>query len=129
MSHWSARRAQTELTALVAVFAVCAGLALYVGVLDTAVPGERESDDARLAVDRAADLSRVDGIVRPSRLDRTGAAAPAGHDLNATLAAAGHRWTAGPAAPAGAETATRRVSVRVGPGQVRPGTLRVAVWR
>lgn len=129
MSRSSARRGQTELGALVAVLAVCLGLGLYVGVLDDALPGGRSDETPRLAADRAADLVRTGGVVRPERLDRTGAAAPTGHRLNATLVAAGRRWSAGPPVPDRARTATRRVSVRVGPGRVRPGTLRVAVWR
>jgi hypothetical protein len=128
MSSWSARKAQTELAALVAVFAVCAGLVLYVGALDAALPGERASETPRRAADRAADLVREGGVVRPERLHRATGAAPTDHRLNATLVAADRRWTAGPPVPDRSPTATRRVSVRVGPGRVRPGRLRVAVW-
>jgi hypothetical protein len=129
MSRSSARRAQTELGVLAAVFAVCAGLTLYVGVLDATLPGDKPAETPRIAADRAADLARVGGTVRPGRLGRASAAAPNGHRLNATLVASGRRWSTGPPVPDRARTVTRRVSVRVGPGRVRPGELRIAVWR
>lgn len=129
MPRSSARSGQTELAALVAVLAVCLGLSLYAGVLDAALPDATGSSPARTAADRVADLARVGGVVRPGRLDRGLSAAPVGHRLNATLRAADRTWHVGPPVPSRATTATRRVSVRVAPGRVRPGQLRVAVWR
>lgn len=129
MPRSSARSGQTELAGLVAVLAVCLGLSLYAGVLDAAFPGGTDSTPARAAADRAADLARVGGVVRPGRLHRTLAAAPSGHRFNVTLRAADRGWSAGPATPDRATTATRRVSVRLVPGRVRPGRLRVALWR
>lgn len=129
MPRSSARRGQTELAALIAVLAVCLGLSLYAGVLDAALPESTAPTPARTAADRVADVARVGGVVRPGRLDRAAEAAPVGRRLNATLRAASRTWTAGPPVPDRATAATRRVSVRVAPGRVRPGRLRVAVWR
>jgi hypothetical protein len=129
MSRSSARRGQTELSALVAVFAVCVALALYAGVVGDALPVPERSRSAEQAADRAADLASVDGSVRPDRLPRSNDAAPAGGHANVTLAAAGRRWQVGPPAPGNATSATRRVSVRLGPGRIRSGQLRARVWR
>lgn len=129
MSHSSVRRGQTELSALVSVFAVCVALALYVGVVGDVLPRPERSLSAEQAADRAVDLASVAGSVRPERLGRTRGAAPSGGHANVTLAAAGRRWQVGPPAPRNATSTTRRVSVRVAPGRIRPGQLRVRVWR
>ena len=122
-------RGQVEpLAALAAVFAVCAALTLYAGVLDGAMPGESDRETATLAADRAVDRTSRAGIVRPARLDSATAAAPNGWQLNVTLTSGGEHWQYGPDPPATAANATRRVSVRHGPGTVRPGRFRVVTW-
>jgi len=131
MGRSRARRAQVEpLAALAAVLAVTVGLALYAGALDEAVPRDREPRRSPSAVDAVRDAaSDPTGVVHPDRLSRAlDGAAPPGRRANATLVAAGHRWTAGPAVPPGAtDRATRRVGVRTADG-VALGSLRVVVW-
>lgn len=124
----SSGEAQTEVSALVAVVVVGLGLSLYAGVLATRLPGERPRDAGAVA-DRATDLATADGVVRPDRLRHALAAAPQGARANVSLRAGGRTWTAGPAPHGDAAVATRRVSVRVRPGTVSPGRLRVVTWR
>lgn len=130
MSRSSTRRAQVEPTAaLVAVLAVATGLVLYAGALDGALPAD---DDARRVAEPT--LSRVHerltstGVADPSALNRTRTVGPDGYHVAVTLAADGERWRVGPAAPSTAATAARPVSVRVAPGVVVAGRLRVEVW-
>lgn len=129
MSRSSARRAQVEPTAaLVAVLAVGAGLSLYAGVLGD-VSGLEEAGVAPTAVDSIRDAASTAGVLAPGRLpDAVRRATPRGRRLNATLAAGGRRWTAGPPRPDADDRATVRTSVRLSPGRVRPGELRVVVW-
>ncbi|MFB6080168.1 MAG: hypothetical protein ABEJ81_04135 [Haloferacaceae archaeon] len=130
MSRSSARRGQVEPTvALAAVFAVVVGIALYAGVLAGAMPGARDRNLAAPAAERIHDeLAPTADIVVPDRIDRAAVAAPDGYRVNVTVRVATRRWTTGPTAPPTADVATRRTSVRLGPGRVRPGTLRVEVW-
>ncbi|MDG5775856.1 hypothetical protein VB773_17575 [Haloarculaceae archaeon H-GB2-1] len=129
MARSSARRGQTEpIAALVAVVAICLGLSLYVGVLDGALPDSRDRQVADHAVDTVERASSVAGVVRPSRLSTARSTAPDGYRCNVTLVVDDRRWTAGPAPPNRTQTASRRVSARIGPGRIRPGTLRVVVW-
>lgn len=128
MSRSSARRGQVEpLAALVAVFALGAGLAVYAGGVDERLPAQSPADpDPTLG--SVEQTIGVGGVVEPSRLSAARDAAPPGHELNVTLTTADHRWETGPAPPATARSATARVSVRVEPGRVRPGRLTVRVW-
>jgi hypothetical protein len=130
VSRSSGRRGHVEPTAaLAAVFAVVAGLALYAGALDAATPGARDRDLAAPALDRAhARLSPEGTVVLPGRVERAAAAGPAGRRTNVTVRTARGRWHAGPSPPPDADTAARSVGVRVGPADVRAGTLRVEVW-
>ncbi|WP_158057581.1 DUF7285 family protein [Halorussus halophilus] len=141
MSRWSAeseRRpggsdesGQVEpLAALVAVFAVGVALSAYAGVLSDALPTP-ERNVAEPTAHRALAEVRVGAVVSPERLQAGILAAPEGYDCNLTLTAAGSTWHAGPPVPERkfeTDTATRTASVRVAPGHVRPGTLRVVVW-
>jgi len=124
------RRAQTgPLPALAATVVVGAALARYASGLYGAFP---ESSDPRVAeptLERATDELAVDGVVRPGELSAALDAAPDGYAVAVVLVADDERWRAGPASPPDAATATRPVSVRVAPGVVIPGRLRVAVWR
>ncbi|WP_435179690.1 DUF7285 family protein [Halorussus sp. AFM4] len=136
MSRWSGdppaarrpTRAQVEpLAALVAVFAVGVALAAYAGVLGDALP----TPDRNLAeptVERAERAVGPAGVAAPDALAAGLRAAPDGYAVNLTLSAAGRTWRAGPTPPARAEAADLAVSVRVGPGRLRPGRLRAEVW-
>ncbi|WP_336336940.1 DUF7285 family protein [Haloarcula brevis] len=131
MSLSSARATTEPVAALVAVFAVGLGLALYAGVIDDAFG---TLDDDRNVATPTADavegrLSTA-GVVQPARLGDALGAVPARYRGNATITATtGDRWAVGREPPSGADTETRTVSVRVGPGAVRRGTLTVRVWR
>lgn len=121
-------RAQVEPTAaLVATVVVCVGVSLYTVALDGSIP-HSDRDIAPSTLERVHAALEVGGVVAPSRLDRGSRVGPTGYDLNVTLQTPEYRWTAGPPAPDAADTATRRVGVEIGPGRVRPGTLRVEVW-
>lgn len=127
------RRGQTEpVVALVALFAVCVGVSLYAGVLsDVTTSLGSERDVAGPTLDRVEDAVSTTGIVEPDHADRALDVGPDGYGLHVSVRADGQRWTAGPTSPEGeaTQTASRRVSVRVGPGRVRPGRLQVVVWR
>lgn len=122
-------RAQVEpVAALVAVFAVCVGLALYAGVLSSVVPAT-DRDLAAPTLDRVHDRLSTGGVAVPGRLDLASAAGPAGYELNVSLTADDEDWSVGPTPPVGAaDTASRTTGVRVAPGRVAPGRLRVVIW-
>lgn len=129
MSRSSGCRAAVEpVAALVALFAVCVGVSLYAGVLDAALdPTAR--DVAPAARDRVHEaVTDAAGVADPDELGNALVAGPTGYNVNATLSTGGDRWSVGPTAPPGASTAHRPVSVRVGPGEIRSGRLRVVVW-
>ncbi|MCJ0619686.1 hypothetical protein JZX76_09240 [Haloarcula hispanica] len=128
----SSDRATTEpLAALVAVFAVTLGVALYAGVLDDAF-GTLD-DDRNIATPTADTVEQQlssAGVVQPDGLDTALDAVPANYHGNVTITATtGERWSSGRKSPSNADTETRTVSVQVGPGAVRRGTLTVRVWR
>lgn len=130
MLHSSARRGQIEpLAAIVAVCALGAGLAVYGGVLGDALAVDRGRDRAGPTLDRVASTSERAGVVRPGRLGAVAELGPANHELNVTLTTNDGRWAIGPRPPTTAGTATRRVSVRLSPGRIRPGRLTVRMWR
>ena len=129
MSHSSARAATEPLAALVAVFAVTAGLALYAGTLDDTlaeVGGDR--DLATPAADAVERRITTGGVVDPERVGNSLSAIPSGYEGRVTVRAE-REWSAGPTPPAGADTDNRTVSVALGPATVRRGRLTVAVWR
>ncbi len=129
MSRSSGRGQAEPLAALVAVGAVCLSLSLYAGVLDASLPGSSERDVAAATIDPVHDRLAPDGVVRPDRLAADRLPVPAGYDANVTVVADGRRWSVGPALPAAADTARRRVTVRVGPAGLRSGVLRVRLRR
>ena len=125
----SSGRAQTEpLAALVAVVAVGLGLSLYVGVIDTALPGPSDRAIAESAIERVESAVAPAGVARPVRIDDGQTAGPEGYRTNVTLETTHRRWSSGPAAPRNADVATAHVGVRVGPSRIRTGRLRVRVW-
>lgn len=116
-------RAQAEpLAALVALFAVCVALSLYAGALDVRAPGD--DPPVRGALDATYDRLRNGSAAVPSRLSLP----PSRYAVNVTLSAAGNDWSVGPVPPRGTSRASRPVAVRLGPGRVAAGRLRVAVW-
>ena len=127
------RRAPTEpLVALAAVLAISLGLSAFAVVLGGV--GDPSAPAAGPALELVRDRVSVGGVADPDRLAGAVAetATPERH-VNATLAAGGERWTAGEPSPASpsiaVDTAERRMGVALGPGRVRPGELRVSVWR
>jgi hypothetical protein len=129
MSPSSDRAATEPLAALVAVFAVSTGLALYAGALDDSlVRATGDRDVVRPTADAVEQRLTTAGLVDPERVSDSLAAVPAGYEGNVTLRAES-RWSAGPTPPARADTDDRTVSVALGPATVRRGRLRVAVWR
>lgn len=130
MSRSSARRGQVYPTAaLAATFAVVVGLGLYAGALTDATPGREDRALAEPALDRAHAALSPDGtVVLPDRVEDAVTAGPDGYRTNVTVRTATRRWGAGPAPPDSTETASRSVGVRLGPADVRAGTLRVEVW-
>lgn len=130
MSRSSVRKGQVEPTAaLVALLAVCAGVTTYATALGAAVPPV-DRDVARPTLDRVVDSLSTGGVVHPTRAGRAKRVGPSGYRLNVSVAAAGRRWTAGPTPPEAGRTdaAARPTSVRLGPGRIRPGRVRVEVW-
>ncbi|WP_435069512.1 DUF7285 family protein [Haloplanus sp. C73] len=128
----SSDRGQVEPTAaLVVLLAVCGAVSTYAVALGNA-DVDSTRDLASPTLDRVADRIERGGVVRPTRLNRTGGAIPDGYHGNVTVAAAGEHWTAGPMPPGrrgdSVDTATRRLSVRLAPGRIRPGRVRVVVW-
>lgn len=135
MSHSSSssdRGAVEATVALAAVLAFSLGLSAYTTVL---VDGGGSSLTAEPTLERVSDAVTVAGVADPARLAEATEAAASGPTLaNATLTAGGQRWQAGPAVPATASQsesalAVRRIGVELRPGRVRPGRLRVVVWR
>lgn len=114
--------------ALVAVFAVCAGLTVYVGVLDDTVPFESERDLQDTAADALVEDLSSFGVVEPPIEAAVHRTTPNGHRMNATLRSEGQTWSGGPAPPGKRERVDRPVSVRVEPALVRPGRIEVYVW-
>jgi len=140
------RAAVLPIPALIAAVVVCAALSLYSTALLDRDPG-RERSVVEPAADDALDAATDSGVVDTSRLDESLETMPGGYEANVTVRAEGERWTAGPSPPAGAASSTGRAaasggatadddaaaasrvaSVRVGPGQVRPGEFEVVVW-
>lgn len=125
----SGRRAQVEpFAALVAVLAVGLAISLYATVLSDADPGSSNREVAEITLDRVYRNVSDGSVVDPERIQGAPAVAPAGYEANVTLAVDRTTWQAGPSPPASAERASRRVTVRLGPGNVRPGRLTVVIW-
>ena len=142
------RRGQASPTAaLVAVAAVGLGLSLYATVFAGVAP-TADRNVAEPTLSRVHDAVAPAGVADPDRLDgaagenaagagEAGASeagmVPEGWSLAVELRTDTERWSAGdfPASTAGngGQSAGRRVPVRVAPGDVRSGWLRVVVRR
>lgn len=116
------------LAALVAVAVLVTGLAAYGGALDTVVPAGESRDPATPTLRRAHDALLRGGALDPSSLPGLEDSAPPGFSRRVTITSADHAWTVGPSPPRRARGASAAVAVRVAPGRVRPGRLRVEVW-
>jgi len=114
--------------ALAAVFVVALALSIWAGVFEAALPGPVDRDVAEPTADRVERALTVAGVARPDQIRSLEETGPEGYELNVTLTADDDRWSFGPAAPATADGATRRVSVYTGPGAVSPARLEVRVW-
>jgi hypothetical protein len=110
--------------------AVCVAVSTYA----TALVGAGYEADRNVAaptLDRVVDRLATGGVADPGRRERARHAGPAGYRLNVTLAAAGQRWSVGPTPPSSrtdADTAAHSLGVRLAPGRIRPGRVRVEVW-
>ncbi|PSP86198.1 hypothetical protein BRC83_01560 [Halobacteriales archaeon QS_1_68_17] len=113
---------------MVAAVVVGAGLTIYAVAADSALPATGGRDVAGTALDRAYAAIETAGVVDPGDLRNAIETAPSGYRLNATLTAGERRWAVGPIPPETADDASRRVGVRVEPGRVISGRLRVTVW-
>ena len=137
MSSWSTREAAgrgqtTPIVALVALFAVCAGVSLYATTLLGVTPTGTGNALAEPTLDRVYDVVNEGGVVSPTGLSRTHRAAPDGYRLAVALTTEDGRWTTGTRPPAGSDgvdTATRPVAVSTAEGGVTWGRLHVWVWR
>ncbi|SDZ88360.1 hypothetical protein SAMN04488065_0992 [Haloplanus vescus] len=131
MSHSSARGQVEPTAALVVLLAVCSAVSTYAVALDGAGMAERRNL-ASPTLDRVTDRLVTGGVAHTERLDRAQDAGPSGYRCRVTIAAAGERWSAGPTPPSRrrevVDTAVRRLGVRLAPGRVRPGRVRVVVW-
>jgi len=124
-------RAQTEpIAALVALTVVGVGLSLYAGALVDVTP-EPDRDRAASVFERVHDEVVVVGVARPARLT-VPSAAPSGATVGVALVTRHDRWSVGAAEterpfPDDADVATGPVSVRVAPGEIRSGEIRVVI--
>lgn len=130
MQFWSDRGQTEPLAALVAVFALGAGLSLYVGMLDSTLPLlATESEITPTAADRFLSEVSSSGAVRPPITGATEAARPNGYIMNATVRTEAGSWHGGAPIPESANCVRRGAAVRVAPGTVRPGSLEVCTWQ
>ena len=137
MSSWSTpeatRRGQTTpVVALVALFAVCAGVSLYATTLVDVTPTGTENALAEPTLERVYDAVSEGAVVSPTGLSRTRRVAPDGYRVAVAVTTEEGRWTNGNRPPAGSEgvdTAARPVAVSTADGGVSWGRLRVWVWR
>ena len=130
MSRSSARGQVEPIAALVCLLAVCIAVSTYATAL-AGMEYETERNVAAPTLDRVVDRLATGGVAVPDRTGRARRAGPTGYRLNVTVAAAGERWHAG-ATPPGrrvdTDTAARTIGVRLAPGRIRPGRVRVEVW-
>ncbi|GAB7013599.1 hypothetical protein JCM18549_18700 [Halolamina salina] len=110
--------------------AVGIGLSLYATVFAGVAPtADREVAEPTLS--RVHDAVAPAGVASADRLDVAVDEGPTGWTLRIELRAGSRHWTAGdaPAPIEGSQSAGRRVPVRIAPGRVESGWLRVVVYR
>lgn len=131
MSRSSGRRAQVEpVAAVVAVLALCLAIAAYGSVRGSVLPAADGPAPADQVLGDAVDAATPAGSVVASPARLTGGVAPVGYEVSIRLTAGDRAWTAGARnPPPAAASASRRVPVRLNPGEVQPGQLTVAVWQ
>jgi len=132
VSRWSvSERGQASPTAtLVAVAAVGLGLSLYATVVTGVVPtADREVAEPTLS--RTHDAVAPAGVASPDRIEAAVSAGPTGWSVRVELRAGSRYWAAGdaPAPDADTQSSGRRVPIRITPGRVESGWLRVVVHR
>lgn len=125
MPRSSARGYVEPLVAIAAVFVLGVGLTVYASALAAREQADRRQV-AETVVESVGGQAESLGVLRPSALRH--AVAPSGWSVNLTLVSPAGRWSTGGTPPPAADRARRRVAVRLGPGVLRPGVLRVAVW-
>ena len=127
------RRGQTTpVVALVALFAVCAGVSLYATTLVDVTPTGTGNALAEPTLDRVYDATSEGGVVSPAELFRAERVGPDGYRVAVAVTADDDRWRAGDSPPAASDdvdTAARTVAVATADGRVVWGRLRVRVWR
>lgn len=125
MPRSSARGYVEPVVALAAVMALGVGLTLYASAL-----GAREQADGRqvaeTVLESVSGQAESLGVLRPGAL--RSASVPPGWSANLTVVSPAGRWSTGGTPPPTADRARRRVTVRLAPGVLRPGVLKVAVW-
>ena len=125
----SDRAQASPIAALVALFAVCAGVSLYATVIDGSIPAADGRNVAESTLDRVHDVVNNGGVVDPEPLSDAEESGPDGRRLNVTLTTDTREWSVGPPIPTRAtDRASRLVSVRLAPGRVEPGRLSAVVW-
>jgi hypothetical protein len=131
MSRSSARKAQVEpVAALVAVAVLGLAVGAYATVRADVLPGAERDAPANAVLAETVDAATTSGAVAvsPSTLE-VDSVAPAGYEVSVTITAGDSEWTRGAEhPPPDAASDSRRVPVRVAPGQIRPGRVTVVVW-
>lgn len=126
-----ANRAQVSPTAaLVAVATIAMALSLYATVFAGVVP-DPDRNVAEPTLNRVQDTVISAAVAAPEKLSAAADAGPNNYRLHIALRTDSRHWSVGPTPPASdvTETATRRTAIRIRPGTVRSGHLRVVVWR
>jgi hypothetical protein len=124
----------TPIVALVALFAVCAGLSLYATTLDSVTSPGTENALAQPTLERVYDVVNDGGVVSPMGLSRSRVAFPDGYRVSVEVTTPQDRWTTGHRPPppepnVQVDSASRPVGVETADGDVVWGRLRVRVWR
>ncbi len=124
-------RGQASPTAtLVAVAAIGLGLSLYATVFAGVLP-TTDREVAEPTLSRVNDAVAPAGVASAGRLGAAVDEGPTGWTLRVELRAGSQHWAAGdtPAPNEESQSAGRRVPVRIAPGRVESGWLRVVVSR
>lgn len=127
----SCRGQVSPLSALVALFVVCAAVSGYATTIDHATPTQdRQLADATLSAVETALEDDVGVVSLPENTSNL-PSCPDGYSCRVVVAVDDQRRVLGSSGPVPhrADSAETRVSVRVSLGEIRFGTLRVEVWK